>query len=248
MWNLESLKAGENSNKTSSQNKMSESEDDRQIAEHIIHDLEAGVELETRDWYWGELPDGEVRVKSVFFKGQGGRVVSDQDLLLLSNLKSLESIEFGQTAITSDGFVQLGKLTSLKKLGFSVEALTNDGLAKLQQLPRLESLELIHTDVTDDGLEILAGFSALRNLSLSVSPKKKFGPGYLSDEGLSHLASIPRLEQLSLYGPTFTDRGIEHLSQLKGLDCLRIWAPNITDTGIQKLQEQLPDCEVMDKR
>ncbi|TWT40052.1 Serine/threonine-protein kinase PrkC [Thalassoglobus neptunius] len=223
-------------------------EDDRQTAQHIVRELNAAVDLADHKWTWKELPAGEIRVKGVFFQGEGGRLVSDQDLVMLQKLKNLESIDFGQTAITSDGFRSLTALKTLKKLSFSVEALTDDVLARLSVLPLLESIELLHTDVTDDGLKTLAHFPALRYLSLSVSPKQKFGPAFLTDDCLRHLDSITRLEQLSLFGPSFTDAGIEHLLRLDDLDCIRIWAPNITDSGIQKLREHLPECEIMDKR
>lgn len=61
-------------------------------------------------------------------------------------------------------------------------------------------------------------------------------PG-LTDEDMKHLAVLTQLQELELFGSTFTDTGLQHLSRLTNLKNLSITRdPRITDAGIEFLK------------
>src|SRR5262249_50290652 len=57
----------------------------------------------------------------------------------------------------------------------------------------------------------------------------------ITDEGLSHLAGLPRLTNLFLNRTSTTDAGIPHLARLSGLDRLELSQTQITDKGVAEL-------------
>ena len=58
----------------------------------------------------------------------------------------------------------------------------------------------------------------------------------VSDDGLSHLAGLKKLQRLNLHETIFGDPGMDHLAQLTNLESLHIGAVReITDVGLVKL-------------
>lgn len=56
-----------------------------------------------------------------------------------------------------------------------------------------------------------------------------------SDEGLTHLAQLPNLQDLSLKELPLTDRGLLHVGRLTRLTYLEIDATRLTDAGLMHL-------------
>ena len=84
--------------------------------------------------------------------------------------------------------------------------------------------------ITDEALERVARTGLVTRLLAEGA--------LLTDEGMSHLAHLPGLEELELGGPrgTVTDRGLAALRHLKRLRRFKAcWTPGITDAGVAHL-------------
>ena len=88
----------------------------------------------------------------------------------------------------------------------------------LQDLPALEYLDL-WTGATDAGFKHLRHLPSLRWLRVRM--------GRLHGPGLANLATLPRLERLSLWGETgLTDRHLRYLEGCTRLKALTLWGDN----------------------
>jgi beta-lactamase regulating signal transducer with metallopeptidase domain/Leucine-rich repeat (LRR) protein len=85
--------------------------------------------------------------------------------------------------------------------------------------------------ITDAVLASLEGLTQLRTLNLA-SP---FNAEY-TESGLKHLASLTKLQSLSLQGKKITDAGVKHLKGLSQLKSLRLMGCRITDAGLANLE------------
>ena len=82
--------------------------------------------------------------------------------------------------------------------------------------------------MTDAALGRVAGVETITGLFLGGSRE-------LTDEGVRHLARVPRLERLDLSGTSITDRGLEVLRQLPALRSISLAGTRITDAGAAHL-------------
>ena len=82
--------------------------------------------------------------------------------------------------------------------------------------------------MTDALLERIAALDHLTALALD-------GSSGLTDEGLQHLARLPRLRYLNLGGCAITDRGLAVLSELPNLEWLNLGWTRTTDDGARHL-------------
>jgi hypothetical protein len=67
----------------------------------------------------------------------------------------------------------------------------------------------------------------------------------ITDAGLEHFEGLASLEHLYLGYSQVTDAGLEHLEGLTRLDVLYLEQTQVTPEGVKKLQEALPDCEIV---
>ena len=94
--------------------------------------------------------------------------------------------------------------------------------------------------IGDDDLQIISQLDQITSLNLDGSKR-------LTDKGLSHLARMPQLRELTL-GGQITDRGLEVLSHLRELRVFNMyWQANITDEGIANLRfcDQLEEVDLL---
>ena len=91
--------------------------------------------------------------------------------------------------------------------------------------------------VTDAGLEHLKGLTQLQWLCLSNTQ--------VTDGGLAHLKGLTQLQNLLLDNTQVTDAGLEHLKGLTQLQHLLLFNTQVTDEGVKKLQQALPNCEII---
>jgi Leucine-rich repeat (LRR) protein len=68
---------------------------------------------------------------------------------------------------------------------------------------------------------------------------------HVTDAGLAHLASLPKLQQLRLDGTPITDDGLVHLGKLKSLRELSLSGIKISSDGAKHLQD-LQSLESLD--
>jgi hypothetical protein len=93
------------------------------------------------------------------------------------------------------------------------------------------------THVADAMLGHLAGLDKLEQLGLSETP--------ITEAALAHLEGLPRLQKLDLRNTGISDAGLAHLEGLKQLQELWLGGTQVTDEGVNKLQQALPDCQIV---
>jgi hypothetical protein len=67
----------------------------------------------------------------------------------------------------------------------------------------------------------------------------------VGDDQLECLRSLPEIGYLDISGTVVTDAGLDHLRGLKHLMTLRLSGTKVTEDGIMKLQQALPNCEIV---
>ena len=82
--------------------------------------------------------------------------------------------------------------------------------------------------MTDAVLADVAAIESIAELDLSASHG-------VTDEGLRHLAKLPRLRVLNLSKTSITDRGLRVLRDLPALESLSVSLTGITDEGAAHL-------------
>ena len=128
-------------------------------------------------------------------------------------------------------------------------------LELLEGQSTIRTLQMGGETITDKGLASVSGMTDLRELfiwwalgitddgmaHLARLPRLKLvdiSLSGLTDEGVRHLAEIPMLEELSLEGRKFTDRSLLHLARAKHLKTLmlRSNAWDYSDEGLKHLE------------
>jgi Leucine Rich repeat len=117
-------------------------------------------------------------------------------------------------------------------------AVTDADLEHLKAFTKLSVLDLGYSQVTNAGVERLKGLTQLKTLFLNNTQ--------VTDAGLKYLAQLTQLEDLHLAQTQVTDAGLEYL---KGLTCLKteldLSFTQVTDAGVAKLQQALPNCNII---
>lgn len=111
-------------------------------------------------------------------------------------------------------------------------------LKKLSGVKRLHTLSLENSDVTADGLKHLEAVPSLNELWL-------FGCKKLSDEDLTQLPKLPKLQVLILNGTKIRDEGLRELHQLSSLKVLFLYNTRISDAGLKHLK-RIPNLTLLD--
>lgn len=180
-----------------------------------------------------------------------------KELKAFPNLKSL-TIFFCEQ-ITDEGMVHVKELKSLDSLGLGNTSVTDDGLAELKDLKGLKVLRLAGCiRMTDKATETIKGFTDLEELTLpstisEVGVKRLLGLKklkylYLSgtsigDSAVKNISTFSELETLYL-GSEVTDEAIPDLVRLTKLKRLNLFGSKITGKGLEQLKKSLPDCKV----
>ena len=138
-------------------------------------------------------------------------------------LKSLEAsgVSFGRDAA--------GNVTSVDASG--VGSFGDTDIDPLTKLKGLRDVNLSGTQVSNDGLVKLQGVKQLRKLELQTCAN-------ISDDGMQHLAALPKLEQvLLLYNSgSITNGALQQLAKIKSLRLLDVrGCVQISDEGVAHL-------------
>ncbi len=193
----------------------------------------------------------------------GHTAVTDATCQTLSAVDGLTFIELSWTHVTDRGAAHLAKLPKLAELQIiGNDGIGDDTLRWACEHPTLQTVRLGGTRVTDAGLEAVVG-SGLKELEVngcagvtdrgleSLSQEKTIvhlnlsGLRSISDAGVAHLGSLPEMRLLDVHATLITDGCLETLQQFKKLSLLRIYQTEITPEGVQRLNEALPDCEIV---
>ena len=159
-------------------------------------------------------PDMLGRVVWVGFNSNSSAEPDDALMVQISQIRSLEELDFSPLDLTKPGFA-------------SHRSVTDAGLVHLRNLPRLRRLNLSRTGVRGPGLVHLRGMTQLRWLELLELP--------LGDDDLSHLDGLTSLEMLNLSSNRITDAGLAHLAGMMKLRHLRLESHAITAAGLRYL-------------
>jgi hypothetical protein len=165
-----------------------------------------------------------------------GDSLTDDSLLLIGGLTSLESLSIGGS-FPDTGFLHLRNLKSLKCLTVTSPNITARGVAAIARLPNLQTLRI--TAASPHGLSELEACESLTFLSLCRAN--------LTDDDLKQIAGLTSLERLDLSGNSLSGRGLRHLSALRNLRELDLSGCGITDGGIKNLSS-LVNLEKLDVR
>lgn len=199
--------------------------------------------------------------------------ITDKGLESLQNLPKLRYLNVGSIqGITDVGVSHLQGNTGLTYLGlFDNDHITNNGLRALANMKTMQRLKLWHLPkidgaglsflrnmeklehldlstcrgITDDGLEYLksasseTGKSCLKTLYLDNLPR-------ITDKGVSHLASHPNLEELTLiHCVSLTDDCLQYFENMKSLTYLDLsYCEGITVPAVEKLKKVLRNCDI----
>ncbi len=91
--------------------------------------------------------------------------------------------------------------------------------------------------IGDDEMIYVSRFSKLDTLCLGATS--------VTDNGLKYLKALSYLRSLQLTWNAVSDAGLEHLTGLTQLKSLELQHTQVTDTGVKKLQQALPNCEII---
>jgi hypothetical protein len=104
-----------------------------------------------------------------------GTKVTDADLEILKQLKSLQILNLSQTAITDAGLKPIEFLPKLQNPILPV-SITDAGLVNTKGFTQLEPLSLLSSQVSDAGLVYLKGLQKLKTLLLTDTKVTDAGP------------------------------------------------------------------------
>lgn len=105
--------------------------------------------------------------------------VDDEAAAILSECRSLETLNLPAAAFTDAGLAKLATLNRLSLFRFASPDVTDAGLESLAGLPNLRFLHLLDVPVTDAGLESVAAIPSLESFYLDG--------GRVTDAGLQRL-------------------------------------------------------------
>lgn len=163
--------------------------------------------------------------------------VTDAGMAHLARLPRLQTLQLSWVGITDRGVEHLSNLPDLRTLSLvstvprspNFTGITDRACEHLRALIRLESLTLMNADISSAGLAHLADLTNLTNLNLSANPR-------ITDDGMEHLARLPRLAVLRLFSTGVSDGGLAHLGRLTSLEVLNLSGTEITDAGLAHLK------------
>jgi hypothetical protein len=182
-----------------------------------------------------------VELKGLKYLDLDNTQVTDGGLVHLVDLKGLKFLDLSNTQVTDAGLVHLAGLTKLETLLLSNTRVTDAGLVQLTQLKQLTYVSVSSTKVTDAGLPHLARLTELETLQIDDTR--------VTDAGLVHLAGLTKLDHLYVSDTQITDVGLVRLEGQKNLKYLYLKGyfkkSRLTDAGIAKLQNALPDCQIV---
>lgn len=145
--------------------------------------------------------------------------------------------------LAEDAFAELAGAKQLRVLLAAGTSFSGRSARAVAELPSLVALDLEVCDsVTDSACVQIGRMQQLRALSLK---KTGFEPTKITDDGLSSLSALTRLESLVLSGNLITDDGLLHLQPLDQLRELDLSLLALTEAGLMHLTP-LKNLEVLD--
>jgi hypothetical protein len=208
-----------------------------------------------------------VGVVNMDFDIESGRKndhLTDEALAHLSGFPRLQVLRLKGSQASDQGLAHVGKLKELRRLWlFDSFDVTDVGVAHLAGCRNLELLYLNHSQVGDEGLRVLSRLPRLTELLLQGNRCTDLGLAHvgqmrqlktlwlgdaaahnpnITDAGLIHLATLPKLEELYLDNTAITNAGLVHLQGATALKTLSLRDTLVSDASA--LQKALPQCRI----
>ena len=153
----------------------------------------------------------------------------------LAGLTSLEDLYLeGGRALSDQDLIHLESLTNLKNLRIGARNVTDRGLATIGKLRQLESVSLMRSSVTKGGLNQLRGLTNLRNLD--VSRHSKAGVSAALGELTMDLTGMKNLERLHIHGFSLQDADLACLASLRSLKDVSIQGGSLPAVSLRHLK------------
>jgi len=169
--------------------------------------------------------------------------LTDASLASIGKLKNLEGLHFIRTMprFTPEGVAHLKGLKNLKKVDFAQTWFSTEGskggdqvIRHLAALPNLESITGI-SYLSAEGMKTLASFRNLKCLHVALKDRRQ---GYYGPTGLSHLAGLGSLEELSISsGDALSEADLACLEPLGRLKKLIVGSRHLTDRGLASISK-----------
>jgi hypothetical protein len=155
---------------------------------------------------------------------------TDDDVKRIAFFSQLRKLSLAGT-VTDKAMKTVARWPSLEQLDLADTNVTNEGLALLRSLPRLPSLAA-PCALDDDGLREISKLTNLTALRIERIYRKPRSWKSVSAAGLSHLASLKDVRELSLSYTWFDDDQIAFVEQLPRLQHLLLNDTHVTDAGL----------------
>lgn len=164
--------------------------------------------------------------------------IRDRNIADLAGHPTLETLNLGQTTVTSDCADALVSIPSLRDLWLAQSKFGDEGVLKLMALSNLEALSLPADQMRSRAFSVLPQFKSLRTLTLWGKPEQ------FTDAEMTAIGNCTRLEGLTLPSGV-TDAGIMHLLNLKRLEIIGLEKSVVTERGLAALLENLPQLKTV---
>lgn len=136
--------------------------------------------------------------------------VDDESLKTISELKQLRRLKLARAMdVTDEGVLSLSQLRSLEHLEMNYSHLTDRSAKAISGLENLEILSL-EGQFSEESLQHIRQLKSLRKLTLVGFQGTEVG-----DEGIVHLRSMTRLKELALWRLPIAENGIRHPEPLQ---------------------------------
>jgi len=151
--------------------------------------------------------------------------IGDQGLEIISTIHTLEELHLNGSNATDTGFAHLADLHKLKYLHLGGPNLSDAGIAALSVM-NLEELSVANSNVTG------IGFKDFRDAKIQTL---KLNHCRISPSGLSGIAQLSAVRELSLFCSSVTDGGLDSLARMPSLNSLDLYGNPVTVEGLRKL-------------
>lgn len=147
----------------------------------------------------------------------------------LPSLPHLRALHLYRTETEPEAMLHVAKIERLNSL-ILAGAFSDAHIEMLGRLPEVLTLSIESGSLTDAGMQIIGQYPQLDFLALR-------GCLRLTDESMRFLGSCGTLTRLNLKGARISDRGIEHLDSLPRLSSLSLQLTETTATCVTSLRQ-----------
>jgi len=171
--------------------------------------------------------------------------ISDESMPHVSQLPQLRFLNLKKTAfeklkITNQALVALSAIQSLEYLNLYGNSVSDDGMPHLAKLRKLQFLDLSLVGITDKGVHALKPLSNLRALKLLYNTG--FAGPKLTDECMTTIASFKKLNHLNIVGARVSSNSTDTFTGSDRLTQLEIQYTGFSESDVKQIETHLPNA------